>query len=134
MLLSVIFSLTLVLTFGFVTYGSINQISFDENRFICTYIFSVINEALSLRDFNGLEHVTIKLSFPYRLSTLPYVIKFINIDGSGKIIVGEGDSAYSITLPHGVITSEYSLKFYGGFIIINMFFHESFIEISISSG
>lgn len=134
LLLSIILSLTLALTFGFVTYGSINRILFDENRFICVYIFSVINEALSLRDFNGLERITIKFNFPYRLSTSPYIIKFINVDGFGKIIVGEGDSAYSITLPCGVIVLESLLKFYGGLITINVIFHELFVEISISSG
>lgn len=81
-----------------------------------------------------MEHVIIKLNFPYRLSTFPYVIKFVYVNGFGKIIVGEGDFAYSINLPNGVIVSNSSLKFYGGYIFLNIVFHESFIEVYISSG
>jgi hypothetical protein len=141
---SVEFSLLLVISiivcssftyyFGIIVYGGVDRLKFESNRLTCALIYSSINGMLSLASYSGVEDVELRITLPYRLSSSPYVLRLINNDGCGVIIVGEGESAYSISLPSYVRVSESYLKVYGGTIILKLKCYGGIIEISIHGG
>ncbi|MCS7366360.1 MAG: hypothetical protein NDF52_00575 [archaeon YNP-WB-062] len=141
---SVEFSLLLVISiivcssftycFGIIVYGGVDRLKFESNRLTCALIYSSINGMLSLASYSGVEDVELRITLPYRLSSSPYVLRLVNNDGCGVIIVGEGESAYSISLPPYVRVSESYLKVYGGTIILKLKCYGGIIEISIHGG
>jgi hypothetical protein len=141
---SVEFSLLLVISiivcssftyyFGIIVYGGVDRLKFESNRLTCALIYSSINGMVSLASYSGVEDVELRITLPYRLSSSPYVLRLINNDGCGVIIVGEGESAYSISLPSYVRVSESYLKVYGGTIILKLKCYGGIIEISIHGG
>ncbi|MCX8168873.1 MAG: hypothetical protein N3E39_01400 [Candidatus Methanomethylicia archaeon] len=111
-----------------------NKLLFHENRLICTFIHSSINEILSLKDYSGIREVKVIFNLPYRFPPSQYVFRLISSNEYSLIMIGEGESTYSMIFPTCISVSETYFKTYGGLVILSVIFHDSHIEVRISSG
>ncbi|MCS7368475.1 MAG: hypothetical protein NDF57_02005 [archaeon GBS-70-058] len=134
LLISMIICSSVAYYFGIIVYGGVDRLRFEHDRLICALIYSSINGLLSLASYSGVEEVELKITLPYRLSSAPYILRLVNDDGCVMIIVGEGESAYSIKLPHYVRASESYLKICGGIIILKLKCYGGIVEILIYGG
>ncbi|MEM2136698.1 MAG: hypothetical protein QXI93_01940 [Candidatus Methanomethylicia archaeon] len=131
--LSILISFSCVTIFGFLIYNKFTFVG-ENNKFLCSLLYSYVDEALTLKNIPGLLEFRVSIDLPSRFSTYPYIIELKSSNGVGMIVVGEGSSSYAIKLPSVVRVADGYVRSFGGRIQLLMVFHGDFVELYIIGG